>query len=202
MKDLQLQTPNKTSSRKRAKRVLIVDTFRLSRVAVSKWLAETDDLVFCGEADSSSHALKAVARLKPDVVVMEVLLHQDFELIRDLRRHFPRLPILVFSYRDEEWYAPRVLEAGADGFITKAATPGELVDGIRAVSQGRMVLSSQIRERLLAKCVRGGCPPPRQERRNVTVRRRGGLRSNGNVAVRFSPVDNLWILGDQQELAC
>jgi DNA-binding NarL/FixJ family response regulator len=91
--------------------------------------------------------------LKPDIVVTEILVQQDLEFIRTLHRRHPRLPILVFSFRDENWYAPRVLEAGADGYLFKSVSVDRLVDGIRGVLEGRVVLGPNMRYQLLVKCV-------------------------------------------------
>jgi DNA-binding NarL/FixJ family response regulator len=54
---------------------------------------------------------------------------------------YPHLPILVFSFRDEEWYAPQVLNAGADGFLQKRVDRSALVEGTRGTFAGRVVLS-------------------------------------------------------------
>ena len=118
-------------------------------MAFSEWLKQTPDLTLCGEADSAANALAAVGRLQPDVVVTEVLRQQDLGFIRSLHHHFPKLPILVFSFRDEEWYAPRALEAGAEGYLMKGVAPAELLEGIRAALEGRVVLSSKMRATLL-----------------------------------------------------
>jgi DNA-binding NarL/FixJ family response regulator len=134
------------------KRVFLVDHFPISRLAIGEWLSLTDDLSVCGEADNEEAALAGVRRLKPDVVVTEVLRQQDLGFIRGLHKRYPRLPILVFSFRDEEWYAARALEAGADGYLMKGMSPAGLVNGIRSALEGRVVLSSEMRAQLLLKC--------------------------------------------------
>ena len=140
----------------RRRRVFLVDQFPITRMAVCEWLKVTPDLSLCGQADSEEAALKAVERLEPDIVVTEVLRQQDLGFIRSLHKRHPTVPILVFSFRDEEWYAPRALEAGADGFLMKGTSPTGLVDGIRATLEGRVVLSRKVRAQLLMKCTRRG----------------------------------------------
>jgi two-component system, NarL family, response regulator FusR len=137
---------------RRRKRVFLVDQFPVSRVAVSEWLKETPDLTVCGEADSPTRAVTAVADVKPDVVVTEILRQQDLGFIQILRARHPGLPILVFSFRDEEWYAPRALEAGADGYLMKGVSKDGLLEGIRGALAGRVVLSLEMRARMLRKC--------------------------------------------------
>jgi CheY-like chemotaxis protein len=150
----------------RPKRVLVVDQFPGCRLAMGQWLEQTPDLKVCGEANRYGTALWAVGHLKPDVMVTEILSQQDFAFIRRIRRRHPGMPILVFSFRDEECYAPRALEAGADGFVRKAAGVAGLLHGIRGVLEGRIVLSTHMRTMLLSKCLGG----------------RGGLRRHGRKA--------------------
>jgi DNA-binding NarL/FixJ family response regulator len=85
---------------RRRRRVFLVDQFPVSRLAVTEWLKLTPDLTVCGEAATEAGALTAVQRLQPDVVVTEVLHRQDFGFVRGLHERHPRLPILVFSFRD------------------------------------------------------------------------------------------------------
>lgn len=139
------------------KRVFLVDQFPNSRLAVARCLGQTSDLVLCGEAENGGRALEQVGGARPDVVLVELLAQQGYDFIQRLRRRHPRIPILVLSFGDEEQYAPRVLEAGADGYLTKRPGLAALVDGIRAALEGRIVLSQQMRARLLEKCLPAPC---------------------------------------------
>jgi DNA-binding NarL/FixJ family response regulator len=138
------------------KRIFLVDHFPIVRLAVAHWLKQTPDLILCGEADNATNALEAVEQLKPDIVVTEILRQQDLGFIRNLHQEHPRLPILVFSFRDETWYAPLALAAGADGYLMKGVTIAQLVEGIRRMLDGRLVLSQHMRALMLSKCVRRG----------------------------------------------
>jgi DNA-binding NarL/FixJ family response regulator len=136
------------------KRVFLADQFSIVRLAISEWLGHTRDLSVCGQADSASKALNAIRHLRPDIVVTEIFGQQDVEFIHTLHKRHPRLPILVFSFRDEECYAPQALEAGADGYLLKGVSAKGLVDGIRRTLEGRVVLSPNMRYQLLVKCLR------------------------------------------------
>jgi DNA-binding NarL/FixJ family response regulator len=135
-------------------------------LAVAEWLKQTPDLTLCGEADSALTALQAVVRLKPDIVVTEILRQQDLGFIHSLHEQHPRLPILVFSFRDETWYAPLALAAGADGYLMKGVSVAQLAEGIRRTLEGRVVLSPHMRAEFLSKCVRRSwsSPMPRRTR--------------------------------------
>jgi DNA-binding NarL/FixJ family response regulator len=139
----------------------VVDRFSACRLVLAAVLEQTPDLVLCGQADATGSALQAVGRLKPDVVVTEAFSQEDILFVRRLRRRFPRLRILVSSFRDEDSHAPLALEAGADGFLAKSAHAAELVGGIRDALEGRLVLSERMRARLLAKCLQGPRRIPR-----------------------------------------
>jgi len=145
-----------TNAAPKRMRVFLVDQFPITRLAVCEWLKGTPDLSVCGQADSEENAFTALRHLEPDIVVTEILRQQDLGFIRSLHKAHPTLRILVFSFRDEEWYAPRALEAGADGFLMKGTSPAGLVDAIRATLEGRVVLSPHMRARLLSKCTRRG----------------------------------------------
>jgi DNA-binding NarL/FixJ family response regulator len=138
----------------RQKRVFLADQFSIVRLAVADWLDQTEDLTVCGQAENPGKALKDIERLKPDIVVTEIFGQQDLQFIYTLHKRHPRLPILVFSFRDEESYAPAALEAGADGYLLKGVSAKGLVDGIRRTLEGRVVLSNDMRYQLLVKCLR------------------------------------------------
>jgi DNA-binding NarL/FixJ family response regulator len=151
-----MKLTNKNNAAGKPKRVFLADQFPIVRLAVAEWLNRTPDLVVCGAADNATTALNSIRRLKPDIVVTEIFGQQDCRFIQTLHRRHPHLPILVFSFRDEAWYAPRALEAGADGYLMKGASVDGLVNGIRRTLEGRMVLSPNMRYKLLVKCVRRG----------------------------------------------
>jgi len=129
------------------------------RVTIADWLKRTPDLALCGQADNATKALKSIERLKPDIVVTEIFGETDCKFIQALHKQHPRLPILVFSYGNETSYAPRVLQAGADGYMLKGMSADGLVDGIRRTLEGRVVLSPDMRYQLLVKCVRQNRAP-------------------------------------------
>lgn len=145
------------------KRVFLVDQFPITRMLVSEWLKQTPDLRVCGQADAEGGALTAIRHLQPDIIVTEILRQQDLGFIRSLHKRHPRMPILVFSFRDEEWYAPQALEAGADGYLMKGLSAADLVDGIRATLEGRVALSPRMRVRLLLESTRRHYLPARKK---------------------------------------
>src|SRR5579863_7491071 len=84
------------------KHVFLIDPFPVSRKAAADFLDETAGLTACGQADDAQAALQVIGRLKPDAAVTECPRRDGLEFIRELRRRHPRLPILVYSFGDEE----------------------------------------------------------------------------------------------------
>jgi len=145
---LDMNARPKADAHGKCRRIFVVDQYPLMRSAVSTWLNRFSDLAVCGEAGTEGQALKEVKRLKPDLVLTEVMRQHDLGFIRQLRRRHPLLPILVFSFRDEAWYASKALEAGVHGYLMKGVSGARLVEGIRDVLNGRVVLSSEMKARL------------------------------------------------------
>ena len=129
-------------------RIFVVDNQPLMRIAVADWISRTDDLELCGEADNAASALKALERMKPSLVLTEIMQPQDLSFIQLLHRRHHRLPILVFSFRDEMWYAPKALAAGACGYLMKNVEGTKLLAGIHNALNGCLVFSPEIRRRL------------------------------------------------------
>jgi len=153
-------------------RIFLVDGHPLMRIAVTDWIKRTDDLELCGEADSAEYALKAVAQVKPSLVLTEIMEPHDLSFIQSLHRRHHQLPILVFSFRDEAWYAPRALAAGACGYLMKDVGGARLLAGIHDALNGRLVCSPEIRTSLGRKLLGDA----RKRRRSRMSQRRGNRR--------------------------
>ena len=104
------------------------------------------DLSVCGEAGDADHALEAIARLKPDLVLVDITLpgKSGLELIKELRSRNSKVRILVVSMHDEALYADRVLRAGGDGYIMKQEDPEEIVHAIRDILGGHIYVSEEV----------------------------------------------------------
>jgi len=138
-----LMTSNKSESdvATRRKRVFLVDRHALMRKAAADWINRCASLAVCGAAGGATSAFRALQRLRPDVVVSEILRPKDLGFVRELHRRYPRLPILVFSIQDGVVYGRRARLAGAKGYVAKAAGGDTLLASIRKVLSGRCVFS-------------------------------------------------------------
>jgi DNA-binding NarL/FixJ family response regulator len=140
--------PAERSRGRASRRVLIVNGTQAWCDAVSRRINRYHGLRVCGAALGEQAGLEMVRRLRPSLVLTEIVRAHDLGFIREVHRRHRRLPILVLSFRDEQAYAPLALEAGACGYLMKGVAGSTLVRGIRKALSGRMVLSPFMRRRL------------------------------------------------------
>ncbi|HEY2534902.1 MAG TPA: response regulator transcription factor [Xanthobacteraceae bacterium] len=138
-------------------RALIVDEHPVVRQGLRYVLENTDDLSFCGGADTVAEARTAIARLRPDVLICEISFRRldGIELVRQMRAHYPRLPILVLSTLDETIYAQRMLALGVGGYIMKEASTELLLTALRAVLEGNVYVSDPVGSSMLSRFAGG-----------------------------------------------
>lgn len=134
-------------------RVLVVDDHALHREGTRRILEEYDGLEVVGDADSGEAALALINELNPDVVLLDIRLPgiNGIETARRAHRHHPDVRILVVTAYDDEEYVRGAFEAGAAGYLSKAAPGRELVEAVRAVVSGATVLGPSLLGALLAR---------------------------------------------------
>ena len=127
-------------------RVLIADDHAIVRQGLKQILSETEDLLVAGEADDGAEALLLARQTPWDVYLLDVSMpnRNGIDTLKQLKKEFPRLPVLILSMHPEEHYAVRALKAGAAGYLTKQSAPDQLVTAIRQVAQGRKFVSAAV----------------------------------------------------------
>jgi DNA-binding NarL/FixJ family response regulator len=132
-------------------RVLVVDDHTIVRDGICALLALVGDIEVVGEAVNGSEALKMVAQLQPDVVLMDIAMPimGGLEATRRITKEFPKTKVLVITQHDDKEYVFPVIESGASGLISKAAASSELATGIRSVYQGDSFLSPSVAKLLV-----------------------------------------------------
>ena len=132
-------------------RVLVVDDHTVVRDGICALLAVVGDIEVVGEAANGSEALKMVKELEPNVVLMDVAMPimGGLEATRRICKQFPKTKVLVLTQYDDKEYVFPVIEAGAAGFISKAAASSELALGIRSVYYGDSYLSPSVAKLLV-----------------------------------------------------
>ena len=127
-------------------RVLVTDDHAIVRDGVCALLALTDDIEAVGEATNGREALEMVASISPDIALMDIVmpLMDGLEATRRLRKEFPETKVIVLTQYEDRDYVIPAIEAGASGFISKAAASSELTSAIRSVYRGDSFLSPSI----------------------------------------------------------
>lgn len=148
-----MKKPRATARGARKYRVLIIDDHVMVREGVAEIIKQEPDLDVCGTATTANEGIAAVGKLKPDLVIVDITLpgKNGIEFIKDVRAIHPELQILVMSMHDESLYADRVLRAGGRGYIRKQEGGDKLIEAMRRVLRGEIVVSEKMTGKLLEK---------------------------------------------------
>jgi DNA-binding NarL/FixJ family response regulator len=132
--------------------VLLVDDHPVVRRGVKEILSDEPDIETV-EASDGHECLRIVRDRHVNLVVLDLDLpgKNGFDLLKEIKRRRPALPVLILSIYPEEQFAVRVLKAGASGFISKDAAPEELVKAVRKILGGGKHVSERAAESLLAQ---------------------------------------------------
>ena len=135
-------------------RVVLVDDHAMLREGLRLLLRNASDITVLGEADSGDEALALAQRVKPDLVVLDLDMPRGDGLsaLRNLRQALPETRVLILTVHTERERLLSLLDAGAQGYLTKEAASRELVEAIRVVAAGEIYVRPSA-ARLLAAAV-------------------------------------------------
>ena len=132
-------------------RVLIVDDHAVVREGLRSFLTLQDGIEVAGEAADGEEALEIAAQLRPDVILMDLVMPRldGLAAMRALREQLPGARVIVLtSFLDDDKLLP-ALRSGAAGYLLKNAQPQELVRAIRAAQAGEALLDPVVAARLV-----------------------------------------------------
>jgi NarL family two-component system response regulator LiaR len=126
-------------------RVMIVDDHTMVRRGLVTFLKAYDDLELAGEAESGESAIQLCAEVKPDVILMDMILPEmdGATATRIIRQKFPHVQVIVLTSFKEGKLIKDALEAGAIGYLLKNILADELAQAIRGAYFGRATLSPE-----------------------------------------------------------
>jgi two-component system invasion response regulator UvrY len=131
-------------------KILLADDHAVVRHGLRQILADEFKKAAFGEARNAQEALNLVWKENWDVVVLDITMpgRSGLEVLREIKKSKPKLPVLVLSMHPENQFAVRVLKRGASGYMTKESASEELVGAIRKVLAGGRYVSNSLAEKL------------------------------------------------------
>jgi len=134
-------------------RILLVDDHPIVRQGIKQVLVGAFQPALVGEAANAEEGLSEVRNTAWDVLVLDLTLPgvSGLDLLKDLRRERPSLPVLVLSMHPPDQFARRAMNAGAAGYLTKDSAPTELVKAVGEVIAGRRYLNPLVIEDLVSR---------------------------------------------------
>lgn len=131
-------------------RILIADDHAIVRQGLRQIVASDHQLTIVGEAANGNELLSLARKTGVDVVVLDITMpgRNGLETLKELKRDYPSLPVIILSMHPEDQYAVRVFKAGAAGYMNKETATEELVAAIKKVYRGGKYISPQLGELL------------------------------------------------------
>lgn len=138
-------------------RVLVVDDHELVRSGITRMLADNPDLDVIGQASSGEEAIEFVRENRPDIVLMDIRMPGigGLEATRRILRLDDSIRVIVVTACADDPYPSRVMQSGAQAYITKGADIQEMVRAIRKAHSGQRYISPEIAQKMALKQLAG-----------------------------------------------
>src|SRR5512136_1787864 len=134
-------------------RVLLADDHAVVRAGIRQFMERAGDIQVVAEAGDGEAAQSLIEQHRPDVAVLDIRMPKasGIEVTRWVRTNIPATGVLILTAYDDDPYVMAVLQAGANGYVLKTATPAEIIQAVRDVYAGKSVLDKVIARKLMAQ---------------------------------------------------
>lgn len=131
-------------------RILICDDHAIVRQGLRQVIGETTDIRVVAEAGGYPEVMKPLRDGEIDMLLLDISLpgKNGIDILKIIKKEFPRLPVLILSMYSEDQYAVRAIRAGAAGYLTKQSAAEQLITAIRQVVAGRKFITPGLAEAL------------------------------------------------------
>ena len=152
----------------RSVRVILCDDHAIVRDGIARVLDAYDDIDVIGTAENGEAGVEATVRLRPDVVLMDLLMPivDGVQATRRIAAAAPETAVVVLTSFGEQALVMEAIDAGASGFILKDAAPSELVGAIRSAARGEAPLDPRVARAVMSR------RPENQPLQEMTARER------------------------------
>lgn len=136
-------------------KIILADDHALVRAGLRRILESEPGLKVVAEVGSADEAIAQAEKRQPDIVILDISMPgpDAIEATRQIKDVAPDTDVLVVTIHDEQQYGPRLLRAGAKGYVTKNEAPETLLDAVHALQQGERYLSRKLEHMLAMRLV-------------------------------------------------
>src|SRR5512137_1349304 len=134
-------------------RVLLADDHTIVRAGIRRFLEQPVDIEIVAEAEDGEEAKTLIEQHKPDVAVLDIQMPKasGIEVTRWIRANVQGVGVLVLTAYDDTPYVMGVLQAGANGYVLKTASPEELIQAVYDVHAGKSALDAAIARKVITQ---------------------------------------------------
>ncbi len=137
--------------------IVITEDHTILREGLRSLLSSHAEFEIVGEAGDGREAIRCVEKFNPDLILTDLSMPRmnGMAAIREIKKHFPKTKVLVLTVHKAEEYILTAFKAGADGYLLKDATHGEMIMAVKRVLSGKNYISPQISDKALEVYLEG-----------------------------------------------